>query len=127
MPVSASIDPVKHIVTLRFTGDTSYADWEAVMDAVLANVEYVVGMCVLSDRRDAENVPSSRHIQDLVGYLIRNAPSFSGCGVAIVAVSAADFGMGRMAEILAEETGVQLRAFHSPEKALAWLAAAHPR
>ena len=118
---------MKHIVTLRFTGDTSYVDWEAVMDTVLANVEYVVGMCVMSDRRDAENVPSSHHIQDLVGYLIRNAPSFSGCGVAIVAVSAADFGMGRMAEILAEETGVQLRAFHSPEQALAWLAAAHPR
>lgn len=32
-----------------------------------------------------------------------------------------------MAEILAEETGVQLRAFRTPEKALAWLAAAHPR
>ena len=127
MPVTASVDPVQHLVTLRFTGETSYAEWEVVMDAVLADVEYVVGMCVLSDRRDAANIPSTEHIRDLVGYLIRHAASFAGCGVAIVAHSSAEFGMRRMAEILAEETGVELRAFRTTEEALAWLAAEHPR
>lgn len=127
MPVYGAIDVARHIVTLHFTGETSYAEWELVMDDVLANVAFVVGMCVLSDRRDAENIPSTQHIRDLIDYLVRHAESFVGCGVAIVAHSQAEFGMSRMAEILAEETGVLVRAFHTPDEARAWLADTHPR
>ena len=64
IPVSASIDPIKHIVSLTFIGDTSYVEWEVAMDAVLANVEYVVGICVLSDRRDPANIPSTQHVRE---------------------------------------------------------------
>ena len=127
MPVYGAIDVARHIVTLRFTGETSYAEWEQVMDDILANVAYVVGMCVLSDRRAAENIPSTQHIRDLVAYLVRHAESFVGCGVAIVARTEVEFGMSRMAEILAEETGVLIRAFHTVDEARTWLALTHPR
>ena len=120
VPVTASIDAARRLVTLRFSGDTTYDEWKPVMDDVLANVNYVAGMCILSDRREAATVPSTEHIRALVDYLSRHAASFTGCGIALVARSDAEYGMSRMAEMLSEVTGVRVRAFRTPEDALAW-------
>ena len=118
MPVVASIDTTQEIVTLVFEGETSFSEWQAVMDGVLTDLRYVAGMCILSDRRAAENIPSTEHIREVVQYLKRHAESFAGCGIAIVAPSPAEYGMSRMAELLADGTGVSVRAFHEPDAAL---------
>lgn len=122
MPVTASIDTGRHIITMRFSGETSFLEWKIVMDGVLANPEYVSGMCVLSDRTSAASTPSSQDVRELVRYIALHAENFSGCGVAIVSSTAAEFGMSRMAEILAERTGVDVRAFKLEEEAVLWLA-----
>lgn len=127
MPVSASIDTKRHIVSLVFTGDTSFMEWKLVMDGVLANASYVAGMCILNDRSAAGSAPSTEMVRQVVRYLVHHAESFSGCGVAMVVSSLADYGMGRMAEILSERSGVVVRAFHNREEAIAWLAEADPR
>ena len=121
MPVVASIDTTQQIVTLVFAGETSFIEWQAVMDGVLSDLSYVASMCIISDRRAAENIPSTEHIRELVQYLKRHAESFAGCGIAIVAHSPVEYGMSRMAELLADGTGVRVRAFHEPESALSWL------
>ena len=46
MPVVASIDTTQQIVTLVFAGETSFNEWQAMMDGVLSDLNYVAGMCI---------------------------------------------------------------------------------
>ena len=122
VPVTAMIDATEHIVTLHFTGDTTFAQWQAAMDEVLASAAYRPGMCMVSDHREAGGIPTPHDIRQMVDYLDRHADDFPGCGWAIIARDLADFGMSRMAEMLAEPTRVSVRAFRYPEEARTWLA-----
>lgn len=122
MTVTASIDAEQHVVTLHFTGATSFEEWQATMDRLLADAAYRPGMCILSDHRDADDVPTAEHVRAVVEYLDRHADAFPGCGWAIIARDLADFGMNRMAEMLAERTHVSFRAFRQLDEARVWLA-----
>lgn len=122
MPVSAAVDPTQHVVTLHFTGTTSFEQWKTTMDELLANPAYQPGMCVVSDHREAADIPSPEFVRAKVDWLEAHADAFPGCGWAIIARDLADYGMSRMAEMLIERTSVSLRAFRDYREARDWLA-----
>ena len=121
MATTSSLDAEAGIVTLTFTGVTSFAEWERAIDGILADPRYRVGMCLLSDRRRATDIMSKEYIDRVVDYLSLHGASFVGCGWALVASTPADFGMTRMAATFAERTVVNVRAFQRMEDAVEWL------
>lgn len=122
MAVTSSIDPERGIVTLTYTGTTTFGEWEAEVEQVIHDPRYRAGMCFLSDRRLATDIMSKEYINLILDYIARSAAQFVGCRWAIVTASAADFGMGRMGSFFAERTPVEGRAFMRIEDALGWLA-----
>ena len=90
MPVSVDIDPTQHLVTLHFTGSTTFEQWKRAIDELLANAAYLPGMCVVSDHREAEDIPSPEFVRAKVDYLETHADAFPGCGWAIIARDLAD-------------------------------------
>ena len=123
MPIAASIDADAGIVTLTFTGVTSFDVWERTIATVIADPAYRVGMCFVSDRRLATDIMTKDYINRVVDYLSRYGAKFVGCGWALVADDPADFGMTCMGATFAERTPVEVRAFQSMDGALAWLRA----
>ena len=122
VPVAVVVDTTQHVVTLRYTGTTSFEQWREAMHALLANPAYQPGMCVVADHREADDIPSPEFVRAKVDWLEAHADSFPGCGWAIIARDLADYGMSRMAEMLVERTTVALRAFRDYAEARAWLA-----
>ena len=119
--IASSVDAATGIVTLTFTGVSSYDHWERAVATVLADPAYHVGMCFVSDRRMATDIMTKDYIGRVVDYLSRSGGKFLGCGWALVADDPADFGMTRMGAIFAERTPVEVRAFQSMDGALEWL------
>lgn len=121
MSIASSIDAAAGIVSLTFTGVSSYDEWERTIAKVIADPDYRMGMCMLSDRREAKDIMTKDYINRVVDYLSLHGASFVGSGWALVADTPADFGMTRMAATFAERTLVEVRAFQSLDAALAWL------
>ena len=121
MSVTVSFTPHEHLATLVFEGSTTFDEWRVAMDAALQHEHFLVGMCIISDRRASQDVPTPIYVRALVGYLKAHADAFAGCGVALVTDGLADYGMSRMAEILSDETVVKVRAFSDIHAARAWL------
>ena len=121
MSVTSHIDALAGLVTLTFTGETSFEEWCATVEAVLAHPDFRTNMCFMSDRRAATDIMSKPYFERIVDFLVQHAPKLGGCGWAIVAWTPADFGMSRMAAIFAERSPVEVRAFRQYDDALAWL------
>jgi len=51
MKLSYSIDPVAHVVEFHYTGSLDFAEWSAVMEAILADPAFRQGYGFLTDRR----------------------------------------------------------------------------
>lgn len=121
MPVSYDIDLDASFVILRFTGETDFAAYRAVMDGVLADPRFRPGMCWLSDRRATTELPSADFVRRLTDYIGTHSPTFARCGWAVVTGTLGDYGMARMAELLSERHEADVRAFMDYDEAVAWL------
>ena len=122
MSITYRIDPVERLVYLTMAGDASYREWEGAMLAILADPSYRPGFDFLIDRRAAP-APTSDFIRRVVAFNREHHQELGG-GRAVVVGNTADFGMGRMAEILSEGEPSPIRAFTSLDEALRWLRAA---
>ena len=121
MPITVEFPDGPNLVVLRFSGVTSMAQWRAAVDGVLSRKDLHDGICWLSDRRVAEDVPDSAFVRMIAEYVAAHDRFFRGCGWALVTNSQAEYGMARMAEILADACNISMRAFQDYDKALLWL------
>ena len=120
MPVTYHLDQRERLVYLTVAGDASYNEWEASMLAILADPSYRPGFGFLIDRRDA-TAPASDYIRRVIAFNRAHRGELSRGRRAVVVGSVADFGMGRMAEILGEDLPFPMRVFTNFDEALRWL------
>lgn len=112
------------LVTISYESPVTFDRWRATMDRVLADPRFRPGFSFLGDRRAIESAVSSEHVEAEVTYMVdRRAHLGQGRWANLVhASNKADYGMGRMSEILAELKGtLPVRTFDRLEDALAWL------
>ena len=119
--ISYAIEPAARRVTIRVDGPTTYEDWESSIRTVLADPQYRPGFDFLSDRRTADPPPTIDMVRRAVGFFELNRPRFGDCRWALVVSGPAAYGMGRMAEALAAETGVRVKVFTQMTAADEWL------
>jgi hypothetical protein len=119
--ISHAIEPTARRVTIRVDGPTSYQDWEDSIRAVLADPQFQPGFDFLSDRRSADPPPTIDMVRRAVGFFELNRRQFGTCRWALVVSGPAAYGMGRMAEALAAETGVRVKVFTQMAAADQWL------
>jgi hypothetical protein len=114
MPVSWRISD--GLVFLESDDPVTFAEWQAAIDAALANKDYRPGMGVLHDQRRLKRAPSIEEGKARVHFV-------AGRGIrrwAVLAAGDATYGMGRMGEALSASTTVEIRAFRNPAEAEAW-------
>jgi hypothetical protein len=122
MPVTYRIDADERIVHLTMTGECSYDEWERAMLAALADPSYRPGFGFLIDRRGAD-ITTPDFIRRVVCFNLEHQVELGGGRRAVVVGSTADYGMGRMAEILSDDSPSPIRVFKDIDEALGWLRA----
>ena len=125
MSVSYRITPEEGRVYMTMTGVTSFEEWERAMLAALADPSYRPGFGFLIDRRAAPS-PTSDFIRRVVSFNKVHQGELGGGRRAVVVGSTADYGMGRMAEILSESSSSPINVFTDIDEAQRWLRAARP-
>ncbi len=100
-------------------GDT-LAEWESAALALLADERFLPGMGILSDQRACEHF-DIEDVRAQARFVQRHRDRLAGRRIASVRRAGAQFGMGRVAKILAERGGVRMMLFTDPREALTWV------
>lgn len=99
----------------------SFDDWKAAVDAFLAHPDYRTGMGIIYDRRKLRRAPGVDELKIALAFVQSRRSKIGMARWALVVGSPAEFGMGRMAQILIGETEVRIRAFFDPQEAEMWV------
>jgi hypothetical protein len=97
-----------------------YAEWEAVMLAILADPRYRAGMSLLADHRAQRSILREGIARRGI-FVERNSGVLAGSRCAVVTSPGFNFGMARMAEVLMEGGKIEFGAFVEIDEARAWL------
>lgn len=121
MPITYSIDPAQRLVLVTIRTPYTIADVQHVIPALLADPAYVRGMVGLIERRDADDVPTTAYVQQVVRLLKTYAAQLGPCKWALVVNQPASYGMGRMVGLQISDSGLMLNVFYTLDEARAWL------
>jgi hypothetical protein len=121
MAFSHDIDPARRLVTIRADRLPSLRDLEDVLHRVQSDPRFQPGFGVLSDRRHFDAESDAPYVRAAIDALARRHDTFHPTRFAIVTSHLATYGMGRMAEVYAENRNVLFRVFMDELSALAWL------
>jgi hypothetical protein len=111
------------LVILESEGEPTIGDWRAAVDAALAAPGFRAGMGLLHDARRMARVPSPREARARVDFLVGRCRRRGVRRWAVVFGADAQYGMGRLAEAVADSAGIAFRAFRDPTDAELWLRA----
>jgi hypothetical protein len=120
MPVTYSIDEAAHLVTLHYTGDTTFDEFASTMREVFLDPRYRLGLRFLVDRRIAD-VPTTSYIQRGTAFLTAHRAELTGSRWAVVVSNTTAYGMARMGQTMGESDAVDAGVFTGIDEALAWL------
>jgi hypothetical protein len=119
MPVSWRIEPP--CVLLESLGAPTLEEWKAAIDAALTNPACAPGATVVHDLRRMTRIPDAEEAKSRVAFLAARSRRAGISRWAIVVEGSAHYGMGRMAQILADfEPRIRLRVFRELADAKAW-------
>lgn len=119
MPLAYSIDPAKQIVTI--TGDyTDASGWRTLLEAVAADPGYQKGFGFIRDLRAAERPVDANTVIDII-RVVREFWDRLGVRRAAMVTRLAVDTPATVAEALAQDQRVALRAFTSYDEAVAWV------
>jgi hypothetical protein len=119
MPLTYRIDPARELVTI--TGDYAEpAEWRVLLSAVAADSAYRRGFSFIRDLRASEHPVSAQTVIGIIAVVrqfwvqlgARRAAVVTGPGIDLPAM---------MAQALADDAHIPLRAFSSWEDAVSWL------
>jgi hypothetical protein len=97
-----------------------YAEWEAVMQAILSDPRYRAGLGLLADHRAQRSILREGIVRRGL-FVERNKAILKGGRCAVVTSPGFNYGMARMAEVLMEGGKIEFSAFVEIEEARAWL------
>ena len=121
MAILIKIDADRRLVTVRYEHASPTAqEWASAMLEIFRDPGYQPGFNFLVDRRGVPS-PTADFVRATVAFRERHAKEISGSRWAVVVSDPANYGMGRMGEILLEIQGVTQATFHSLEEAELWL------
>lgn len=121
MPIRHAVDPRAGVARFTVSGEFTLADMQAAVDRLAADPIYRPGMPILSDHRAIARPASAEEVAGLVSHVADHGPVFAGARMAIVAASAASYGMMRMLSTLAEDVPMEIAVFLDVDEALRWL------
>jgi hypothetical protein len=119
MPLAYRIDPAQEVVTI--TGD--YADaagWRVLLNAVAHDPDYRRGFNFIRDLRDSVHPVSSATVVGIIAVVRQYWDTLGATRAAIVTRPGIDY-PAVVAEALADEEHIALRAFTSYDDAVNWL------
>ena len=117
-PLSVEIDVERRRAQVIYEAQPSFEQWQAAVEAILQDARFQSGFGILLDRSGIYSPASSAYMLRLVNFVDRNSKG-NDVRWAIVTSDPASFGMGRMAEQLAQ-TGA-IRTFKDRLAAELWL------
>ena len=119
MPLSYRIDPLQGIVTI--TGDyTDAAGWRELLSEVSRDPHYRPGFGFLRDLRASTHPVSSQVVKGIIGVVREFWATLGTSRAAIVTGHGIDY-PALIAEALADDEQLALRAFTSYDEAVSWL------
>ena len=119
MPLSYAIDAAEKIVTI--TGDyADAAEWRVLLGAVLRDPEYERGFSFIRDLRTSEHPVSPQVVKGIMAVVGEFWQQLGVRRAAIVTRPGIDF-PAVIAEALADEEQIPLRAFTLYDDAVKWL------
>lgn len=124
MALQYVIDPAsKAVILVHDRSETSFDEWVATLDHVLADPAFQPGYGLLSDRRQAPSPPSTATVVASLHY-VRSRELLWRRRWAVLVPDRATYGMVRMAQGLAYSDPIEIEVFEDLESARRWLVAA---
>lgn len=123
MPIRYDVQPERQLVIVTADGTPNLGELEATLEAIASDPWCQPGGGVLLDARSRTSSPSAGYVESLVAFIGTHC-RLRQCRWAFLTKDAAVYGMARMAEIVAEQQQLALRAFLPEEydDAIQWLA-----
>ena len=111
------------LVWLESAGPWDAMAWMGAVDASLAHPNFRPGMGLVHDRRGLRlpEGPATREVGMALGFVRSRAARIGKARWAIVVADPANFGVGRMAQMMAEGTGLTIGVFRDLAEAEAWV------
>jgi hypothetical protein len=121
MPFTYHIDSERSLVTVQASGSITPQEAFATFDEVVAHPDFRPDMKVLSDHREMETIVSVEFVRMFLARVSQMKEVLRQARWAFVERGLVRYGMARMASILSDPLGIQLRAFRSMSEAREWL------
>jgi hypothetical protein len=120
MEFTYHIDKTNRIVTLE-GDDPSLEIWQQTLLAVFSDPDFETGFNFLSDRQSASEARSTYFLRAALDFLKAHAREMGICKWATVVSTIAAYGMGRMTQILSEDSNIEIGIFKDIDEARNWL------
>ena len=117
-PLSVEFDVERRRAQVVYEAQPSFEEWQAAIEAILQDARFQSDFGILLDRSGIYRPASSAYMLRLVHFVDRNSKG-NDVRWAIVTSDVASFGMGRMAEQLAQAGTI--RTFKDRRAAEIWL------
>ncbi len=121
MALEFYIDTGLRLVTLTGVEVPDFDEWRRAMLNILAHPDFRPGFNFLTDRRDAQQAPTTDYLRQVVEFLEDHRAELAHCRWALVVSTPAGFGMGRMAMALCEGLTIRVQVFTNLRDARVWL------
>jgi hypothetical protein len=119
--LAISYQVLKNRVVTNVEGEVTLDDVRAYLVAVRSDPAYRPGIPTLIDCRKVTTLLTPEDLRTIVADIRRLTTSPVAGRCAMLAPSAAGFGLLRMFEAYSDGAPVEVRAFHDDAEALAWL------
>jgi hypothetical protein len=123
MPLHYRIDTSQSLVYLTAVDPLTFVDWQATLNAVLADPHFKTGLSFISDRRRVVADKSMEDLPKMAGYLRQHARDLGRCRWAVVVpvdVKPAHGWAVVASELVAGSTQIEPAVFTDVNAAVAW-------
>jgi len=117
-PLSVEFDVRRRRAEVVYGAQPSFEEWQAIVESILQDPRFQSGFGILLNRSGIDKPASSAYMLRLVHFVDQSSKG-NGVRWAIVTSDVASFGMGRMAEQLAQAGTI--RTFKDRREAELWL------
>jgi hypothetical protein len=122
MPATYHIDASRRLVVITWLpGQPELTEWHVTLRTLMGDPAFAPGFSILSDWRAAVSPPDRQTMETLVDRIRALVNEGVRRWGTVIPTTAAAFGMGRMAELLAEVRQVPIRVFQDYDEALVWV------
>lgn len=98
-------------------------EFQEALDRLAKDPLLAKGARVLVDQQLVTTVPDAEYVRRGIDNLAHRWPTLRGARWASLTTNPVTYGMGRMAEALAQRRGVEFRVFTTEAEAMEWLLA----